>query len=289
MALAVSFPRVHRMHRRIPCCGSLPQAAAPTSHVFCPHSAGDFLTDIDRLGMVIGKAIEKVVVPLKTLIDNFIASQTSADEVSSAMTDDAYEAHVRSLLPGQLLQRCGLEVVRGVDFNRPAFLEREWDFRAPVTVAHTAPHSNAVPGSFEVFPSKPCYIRPPSITAKNVTPTKVGLGAPPSAEYLALFELTTTARWTRAHKLSAKPGLLERLEVRLRLSLDRAKDLGIVTAEQDITHLVAVVGVVAPTPYTRSVMDMMASSSAPLLLKTMMDAGRFVFFAVPRLGSPAHR
>jgi hypothetical protein len=74
--------------------------------------------------------------------------------------------------------------------------------------------------------------------------------------------------------------------MRLRLSLGRAREQGYITTDQDITELVAAVGIVAPTPYTRSVMDRMASSSAPVLLKQLMEAGRFVFFGVPRVSSP---
>lgn len=230
--------------------------------------------------------IVKVFAPLRTQVDRIAAQLAFADDASSAMTDDAYEAHARTALPGLLLHHCGLEVVRGVDHNRAGFLGQEWDFRAPVTIAQTAAHPNAELGAFEVFPAKTFYIRPPPIAAKHVTPTKVGGAAPPSAEYLALFEFTTTARWTKAHQQSGKPGLLLRLEKRLRLSLERARELGYITAGQDITQLVAAVGVVAPTPYTQSVADMMVSSSAPLLLKQMMEAGRFVFFGVPRVGSP---
>jgi hypothetical protein len=81
--------------------------------------------------------------------------------------------------------------------------------------------------------------------------------------------------------------LLERLEKRLAVSLDRAHSEGFVK-EKNILDLVAVVGVVAPEPYSESVRSRMSKPHAPPLLKKMMDASRFVFvkIAKTRAGSP---
>lgn len=218
---------------------------------------------------------------IKESVTAALAAHQDASITSTVLSDEAYEDKVRALLPGILLRKCGLETIRGADVNRHSFLGMEWDFRVPVTVAETAPHSNADP-DFVVFPSRLHYIRPEPVTARNVTPTKFG-GAqvPPAAHYLAIIEATVSSKWTKS---TLRPGLLTRLEQRLRVSLDRAISEG-VTGVTKITDLVSVVGVAAPTEYTMSVRAIMSASagdSAPILLKELMDAGRFVFFKVTR-------
>ena len=88
-------------------------------------------------------------------------------------------------------------------------------------------------------------------------------------------------------------GLLERLEARLRISLDRAISSSFLEPGSSITDLVAVVGVVAPKPYSNSVRSRMSedrSPPPPSMLKAMMDAGRFVFIALPgEASSPVSR
>ena len=113
-----------------------------------------------------------------------------------------------------------------------------------------------------------------------MTPSKFrGKPVPPSAHYLAIFEVTVARKWT--HSSSKDPGLLERLEQRLAISLDRARSAHVAGVER-ISDLVAVVGVVAPASYTDSVRSRMCKLSAPPLLKELMDASRFVFIAMPR-------
>ena len=208
--------------------------------------------------------------------------QGEQEGASSAMTNLEYEQFVRdNFLPVELLRRCGLEVVRGVDHDRSSsdLLGIQWDFRCPVTVALTAPHPNSDAENFVVFPSKPSYVRPPSLGARHVTPTKFGAASePPAAHYLALVEVTTARRWTLPHG-SEGNDMLTRLELRLRLSLERARSTGIPAGVERITDLVAVVGVVAPRQYSQSVRDRMGKATAPQLLSEMMNAGRFVFLA----------
>ncbi len=208
-----------------------------------------------------------------------ILSALTQDAATTVLSDAEYEGRVRTLLPGLLLQRCGLETVAGVDTQRHAFLGFEWDFSAPVTLAQTAPHSNA-DADFTVFPSKPHYMRPLAVQARYVTPTKFGGAAePPAAHYLAIVEATVAPKWTRAS--SSRSGLLERLEQRLHVTLDRAVSQS-VSGVTDITDLVAVVGVAAPCEYSMSVCDLMSAGTAPPLLKKLMEAGRFAFFRVPQ-------
>jgi hypothetical protein len=151
----------------------------------------------------------------------------------------------------------------------------QWDFRAPVTVASTAPQPNAETKQFEIFPSKPYYCRPPRIAAREVTPTKFN----GTANYFALFETTTAEKWSERYRESrdnVSKTMLTRLEERLRLTLERARAKGFVEGTQGILDLVAVVGVVAPKTCTESVSHQMSKENAPVLLKTVMDAGRFV-------------
>ena len=211
---------------------------------------------------------------LVAVIDARIAAALAVDGSTSVFSDEEYEEAARRALPGVLLARCGLEVVRGVDSSRAALGGLEWDFRAPVLVAHTEPHPNAEAGSFEVFPRKPSYVRPAAVEARRLTPTKfAGAADAPAAHYLAIFEVTVARKWTRG---GAREGLLERLEQRLAISLDRAFSSNLLPSRR-ILDLVAVVGVVAPAPYSVSVCERMAADGAPPLLKELMDAGRFVF------------
>ena len=218
------------------------------------------------------------------ILRRYVELQAEADGASSAVTDAGYEKYVReSVLPAALLRRCGLNVVRGVDLERSATAlpPIQWDFRAPVLIAQTEPEPNSVIGEFEVFPSKPAYVRPAAREARNVTPTVFGSSTPPAAYYFAIFEITTAEKWTLPRGDDAT-GMLERLEQRLRLTVGRARDNGYLDAAATVTDLVAVVGIVAPKAYTQSVGDRMGKLSAPVFLKAMMEAGRFVFIAAQR-------
>jgi hypothetical protein len=208
-----------------------------------------------------------------------IVELLSEDRATTVLSDEEYEDRARRMLPEVLRQRCGLEVVADVDLVRDELGGLEWDFRAPVCVTELAPHSNA-DASFEVFPKKTHYERPAPVAAREVTPTKFrGRFSPPSAHYLAIFEVTVAQKWTRPS--SNRPGLLERLERRLFISLERARN-NHVTGVARISDLVAVVGVVAPVEYSASVRHRMGTDSALPLLKELMDASRFVFIAMPR-------
>ena len=131
---------------------------------------------------------------LSTLPAAIAEALRSAEDASSDESELDYEQRVRSSLPNILVNRCGLEVVDTVDVMRPELEGLEWDFRAPVLLTTTEPHPNADRGVFDVFPSKPAYLRPPRIAARSLTPTKfAGAPSPPSALYLAIFEVTTTS------------------------------------------------------------------------------------------------
>ncbi len=104
---------------------------------------------------------------------------------TSVMSVPEYEQHARRRLPAILLERCGLDVVRGVDANRNKLERLQWNFRAPVLIAATAPHPNTELGVFEVLPSKPHYMRPDAVAPRHVTPIKFGESpaAPPRTSW----------------------------------------------------------------------------------------------------------
>lgn len=193
-----------------------------------------------------------------------------------------YEDHVRHNLPALLEHHCGLAIPIGVkDLQRQELGGQEWDFRAPVRVVGAAPGAAAKADDFVIFPSKPAYSQPPERLARQLTPTRFGgMAAPPLAHYLSIFEITTKSDWTNPTR--TRPGMLERLEKRLLITYDRARSTYPDASISSITDIVAVVGVVAPTPYTASVRSAMEREPCPFAkLKEMMDAGRFVFICVP--------
>ena len=232
----------------------------------------------------IAAALESLAVSQRTIIQ-----MLSQSDGTTVLSDPEYEDQARHKLREILLSRCGLVVAHGVDVDRAALGGQQWDFRAPVLISATAPHPNGEPDVFEIFPHKSFYVRPEAVKERHVTPTKFsGETSPPAAHYLAILEMTTARKWTHSSGGSrGREGLLERLEKRLAISLDRAHSHDIVL-EKNILELVAVVGVVAPEPYSDSVRDRMSRADAPPLLKKMMDASRFVFVKIPktRAGSP---
>jgi hypothetical protein len=217
-----------------------------------------------------------------------ILRRTADDDSLTVLSDAQYESRARKFLSSELLRRCGLEVVAGIDVSRTNLLGMQWDFRAPVTIAMTEPHPNAETNRFEIYPSKPYYSRPPRIAAREVTPTKFnGAPQPPAANYFALFEITTAEKWSeryRERRDTVSKTMLTRIEERLRLTLERARAEGFVEGTQGILDLVAVVGVVAPKTCTESVSHKMSKENAPVLLKTVMDAGRFVVLVMSLSG-----
>lgn len=213
-----------------------------------------------------------------------VAAVNPPDTVESVLSDSDYERHARAQLHGKLVDHCGLEVARGAPLDRPGLLGQQWDFRAAVRCAASRGDPRNVPGEFEAFMSEDGYLRPPNIPTRIVTPTKAGGAAEPTAaEYLAVFEITTSRRWARGER-----SLLPRLEKRLRLSVERARAHGVLTGQQTVTDLIAVVGVASPYGCSHSVCTQMDVEPTPYAnLKAMMDAGRFVFVRVENPSTPA--
>lgn len=220
-----------------------------------------------------------------------LVARLADDDGTTVLSDAQYEARARDFVSSELLRRCGLEVVAGVDLTRARLEGLQWDFRAPVTVAGAAAHPNAEADVFAVFPSAPHYVRPPTLAARKLTPSRFGTAASePLAHYLAVFEFTTAPQWARRYKdrdgAPAKT-MLVRLEERLRLSLERARSAGLLGAADGILDLVAAVGVVAPTTCADSVAAQMAKEQAPQLLGMLMRAGRFVALVLPTAADAA--
>ena len=194
------------------------------------------------------------------------------------MTPADYEEAARPFLRDIVLpQWLGLQPLAGT------LLERaegdvggfQWDFRAPVRVSTLPPSGPPIGKSLIVYPSYDGYVRPSaSPVGRELTPTKLpGATAPPLADFMAIFEVTTSSSWS-----SLEPGsLLWRLEERLYVSLQRANGLTRSSAPLTITDVVAVVGVVGTFNRQRSVGTLMARPNAPPLLCELMNQARFVF------------
>lgn len=133
---------------------------------------------------------------------------TTENMATARLSDVKYEDQARLKMPTILLTRCGLEVVDGDDASRSALGGLEWDFRTPVLIASTAPtKSNSEAGLFDIFPRKPCYVRPARIHARHVTPTTFGGASEASpAHYFAIFEITG-AGLGRVGRRTREPGV----------------------------------------------------------------------------------
>ena len=242
-----------------------------------------------------GDANAELLAAIRALPAQVAAALNPPDEESTTSDlgyDLEYGRFVRRMLFGKLVKHCGMETARGTALDRRTLLGEQWGFRAAVRCAGTLGDPRNVDGVFEAFMSEEGYIRPPSIVTRDIMPTKTAGGATVliAAEYLALLEISDGPNWTRG----SRP-MLPLLEKQLRLSLERAKAKGYLTAEKTITDLVAVVGVASPYECSDSVCDHMdvhgheeRGELHPFAhLKALMDVGRFVFIRVPKAGSPS--
>ena len=158
----------------------------------------------------------------------------------------------------------------------------EWDFRLPVMCIGSAPSHPDKNADFLIYPEHASYVRPliPEFT-RELTPTKIaGAIKETQSDFMAIFEITTMARWA--------PVLVPRLEQRLAVTLDRASSESLQPAgpkQLGILDVVAVVGVVGISSCLRSIPERVTKTSTPLLHK-MMEAGRFVYVHLPYAGSP---
>jgi uncharacterized coiled-coil protein SlyX len=214
--------------------------------------------------------------------------QLNADYLDVCVaTPKVYEEKGRAYVMGELETRFGLRAVEGFSPHRlegeiqdSGDKSVEWDFRMPVTVTASPPTRPGKSADFIVYPSKSEYVRPlKPLMERRLTPTKATSATPHSQEchYVVVFEITTTIKWSKK--------LLARLEERLRVSLDCARDL---TKEiQEIVDVCAVVGVVAPTHCQESIGMVLKETNFPLLHR-MMTEGRFVWLLLqvsPSVGS----
>ena len=218
--------------------------------------------------------------------------ERSDTSTTTPMTAVEYEVAGRNFLKLNFPQLFGLRlVVDRVQREQGEFPETaghgsfEWDFRAPVVLSGDEPLASA---AVDVYLSHGRYHRPahPVLTAPGqLTPLKIPRGGRLElvpADFLAIFEITTAREW---HKR-----LLARLEARLAVTLDRARDLNRdMPVRLGILDVVAVIGVVGTESCLKRVDAIMASSRwSSSLLRTMADAARFVFVRLPYdpTGSP---
>ena len=202
-----------------------------------------------------------------------VLREQTAVEGESAVTPAAYEEGGRAYISGELERRFGLRAVLGASAHRlegeivdDARFSFEWDFRMPVTVS-VAPTHPGKAADFLIYPDMGQYVCPPRpASGRHLTPSKLpGSAELPLCDYVAIFEITTSDRWSTS--------LLPRLEARLRVSLDRARAL--TDGIEDILDVCAVIGVVSPFSCQRSVAARITAGAFPLL-SAMMHSGRFV-------------
>lgn len=241
----------------------------------------------------LGLVTRRDLAPFGDLLIDRVKQLLAGEEGASAVTPADYEEAARSFLCDVVLpQWLGLVPLAGALLARAAgdvhvegHTDVQWDFRAPVRVSALPPSCPAARGaSMVVYRGFPAYVRPdPPPIERYLTPTKVpGAAAPPDAHYMAIFEVTTTKKWSRGRE-----SLLWRLETRLAVSLERAKAMQAEGATPlDITDVVAVVGVVGPFSCEESVNRLMArydggESAVPPNLRKLMDAARFIFVFQP--------
>jgi hypothetical protein len=277
------FARVPRTRPRSSYSNVLP--CAP------PRSADDSVTPAAGGGVTLA-AISAQIASLSTEVV-FIKSRLPDDD-ATPFTPVDYEQSARTFLRDYVLpQWFGLQVVHGVRLERlegdmvhDGSANTQWDFRAPVMVAHFPPSLPSQGPDLVIYPTWPAYVRPPKpLSPARLTPTKVaGASEPPAADYMAIFEVTIQDQWARADRDGSS--LLTRLEERLIVTLARANaERGAATAELGILDVVAVIGVVGVFSCQRNISTVRAASvrndairpAASSLLWKLMDAGRFVF------------
>jgi len=209
------------------------------------------------------------------------------DDAASAATPPQYEERGRLFLAAQFERRFGLRLL-GNAYERAAGELRvagddgsgsprssQWDFRAPVNVNDGAASHPHKAEDFVIYPAQEFYVRPVRRErARILTPTKTmgssGVLVYVSSDYMAVFEVTN-GEFSRSQR---KPGLLQRLEERLLISLDRARSID--ASISSILDVVAVVGVVSPFSCHQHVGEKCVAAAFPKLFE-MMTAARFVW------------
>jgi len=210
------------------------------------------------------------------------------EDAASAATPPQYEERGRLFLAAQFERRFGLRLLGNV-FERAAGELRvagddgsgsprssQWDFRAPVNVNDGAASHPHKAEDFVIYPAQEFYVRPVRRErARILTPTKTmgssGVLVYVSSDYMAVFEVTN-GNFSRSQRT---PGLLQRLEERLRISLDRARSID-ESSISGILDVVAVVGVVSPFSCHQHVGEKCVAAAFPTLFE-MMTAARFVW------------
>ncbi len=207
------------------------------------------------------------------------ALRDSGSDAASAATPAAYEESGRKYLRDNFERHFGLRILDTACAQRAEgdivtdAASFEWDFRVPVNISGSPSFHTEAPGS-HIYPAHERYLRPARpARARELTPTKLPSGAATASDFMAIFEITTTRRWS--------PGLLSRLEQRLAVSLDRARALDPGSPHLRILDVVAVIGVIGIDACQASVATLLATRAGIPLLKEMADAARFVFILRP--------
>lgn len=240
-------------------------------------------------GALFEALVDRLVVPVAARL---AAIQRGLSETgSSAFTPDDYESSATSKLPQLLSERCGLRVVSDVATSRlescfGSVQSAECDFRAPVK-ADSVPASRPIKAcDFHIYPDRSAYIRPSQPSSpRNLMPTTHPLGsAPPACRFLAVFEVTKANNWFTKPRAGGT-SLVQRLEERLFVSVERAKAAGATGPTGSgltVLDVVAVIGVVSPHVCEQPTGRMLPRFRRSLpMLSAMRDAGRFVCIRLP--------
>ena len=205
------------------------------------------------------------------------ALRDSESDAASAATPAEYEESGRKYLRDNFERLFGLRILDAACAQRAEGdivtthdgASFEWDFRVPVNISGSPSFHTQAPGS-HIYPAHEHYLRPARpARARELTPSKLPSGAATASDFMAIFEITTTRRWSS--------GLLSRLEQRLAVSLDRARALDPGSSHLRILDVVAVIGVIGVDACQASVATLLAKRAGMPLLKEMADAARFVF------------
>jgi len=204
------------------------------------------------------------------------ALRDSGSDAASGATPAEYEESGRKYLRDNFERLFGLRILDAAcaqraqgDIVTRGSASFEWDFRVPVNISGSPSFHTEAPGS-HIYPAHERYLRPARpARARELTPSKLPSGAATESDFMAIFEITTTKRWTS--------GLLPRLEQRLAVSLDRARALDPDSPHLRILDVVAVIGVIGVDACQMSVATLLATRAGMPLLKEMADAARFVF------------
>ena len=210
----------------------------------------------------------------------------TADEALSYVSPSGrqYETYIDSQMDVWLARHCGLTIVagsrRGIPSSAAGAGSMQWDGRFSVMcTAGWRSVARSLTSDFYVYGDYLYYQRPPAkLELRKLSPNKEM-----NAQYFAVLEYSRWGDWTHSWVNDQTPprsrsALPPRLEKRLAVCCQRAREAWGSTEVPDVLDVVAVVGVVGEDSCLEAVEELLRAPTAELrLLKKMHQAGRFVF------------